>query len=148
MICQLSKSNVGEFKEGSSEVNSVSVRGRSIGSPYNDTYAAYIAKALEDQLKKANLLNKNADTVISGELLTDNVDGSGTSTGESDISARFVVTKKGNVLYNKIHTRHHEWESSFVGYTAAQNTLQNYPVAVQKLIKTLVNDPDFRKSLQ
>lgn len=145
-INDLKEMDIQPLKSGSfldhGSVNSITLRGGAMTSPYNNSYAEYLKKALEEDLKQSGHWDSGSEIVISGELISNELDASGFSVGESDISAKFVVSKNNDVIYNKIHSVHHEWESSFVGAIAIPNAQKNYPVAVQKLLRKFFLDND------
>jgi hypothetical protein len=76
------------------------------------------------------------------------LDASGVNIGVAEVAARFTVTEGGRVLYDKHHEVKHQWESSFMGAVATMHAVQNYNVAVQKLVGRLFSDPAFRQALQ
>jgi len=138
----------GKFTEQNESVNKITIRGGPMVSPHDKSYAKYLEKALEEELKQSELWDKSSNIVISGTLLVNELDGSGISVGESDISANFVVTKNSTRIYDKTHTIHHEWESSFVGAVAIPAAQNNYPVSIQKLLVKFLSDEEFLTSLK
>lgn len=139
--------NSGSFIDGES-VNSITLRGGAMNSPYNNSYASYLKNALEEDLKQSGHWDPNSKIIISGELLKNEIDASGFSTGESNISAKFIVSRNDNEIYNKIHSIHHEWESSFIGAIAIPNAQNNYPVSIQKLLREFFLDEDLLNALK
>lgn len=117
-------------------------------SPYGGTFADYLKVSLEEHLKSANLFDKDSSLTISAVLLKNEVHVNSFVTGEADISANFIVRQGEKIIYEKIHTIHHEWESSFAGAVAIPNATANYPIAIQKLINSLMSDNDFIKSVK
>ncbi|MDH3979516.1 MAG: hypothetical protein OEU91_03275 [Gammaproteobacteria bacterium] len=138
----LQNMQTGKFVSADPSIDKVTIRGSSLVSPYNNSYSEYLKNALSEELKQSALWDTNANIVISGELLENEMDASGFSIGEADLSARFLVSRDGTEVYNKVHTIHHEWASSFVGAVAIPNAINNYPIAVQKLIGALLLDID------
>lgn len=129
-------------------IDNIGLRGSSMVSPYGGTFADYIQKSLEEQLKSASLYDKKSDFSLSAVLLKNELDANGFSTGTADISAKFIVNKNKVTQYEKIHSIHHEWDSSFLGNIAIPEALRNYPIAVQKLINSLMLDKEFIKAVQ
>ena len=121
----------------------LSVRATSLSSPYNNSYSAYLAEALKQELSMANRLAPSANTEVSGTLLKNTIDASGFSTGTTDISARFVVNKSGQLAYDQVHSVHQEFPSSFAGAVAIPRAIQEYTFAVQKLLAKLYGDAKF-----
>lgn len=144
----LSSMTSGNFTESDKSVNHITLRGGVMISPYNRSYAEYLRKALEEDLKQSSLWDPSSNIIISGVLIKNEFDGSGISIGESDMSAQFVVTKDGSEIYSKIHTIHHEWESSFAGAIAVPRARKNYPVSIQKLLRAFFLDKELLASLK
>ena len=72
--------------------------------------------------------------------MSDDLDASGISIGEADLSARFYVDKQGRQVYDKIHSMQHEWDSSFAAAIAIPRAIDNYSIAMQKLIHEFLLD--------
>ena len=126
----------------------LSVRGSSLqGTGANHTFSAYLQEALTSELTTAGRLDHNANTRVDATLTHNELDGSGFSKGTADLRARFVVVRDGRPVYDKTLSVHHEWESSFIGGIAIPAAIQNYPVAVQKLVGKLFQDGDFIKAV-
>lgn len=145
---EMQKMSVGEISSQNPKVNKVSIRGSSMVSTFNNSYAEYLEVALREQLQQAGLYNASSTISIGGELLTNQISEAGFSIGTADLSARFKVLSSGEVIFDKVVTITHEWESSFVGAIAIPNAQNNYPIAVQKLISKLMSDRDFISSVQ
>lgn len=128
--------------------NSISMRGSHMNSPYENSYALYLAEAIKQELSLAGKLKPDTDIEISGALLKNNINVSGFSTGIGDIQARFIVKKGGQTRYDQVKTIHNEWESSFAGAVAIPRGQQQYPNLVQKLLAALYADHDFLAALK
>jgi hypothetical protein len=137
-----------DFVPGSGNYNSISLRGSHMNSPYEDSYAAYVAEAIKQELSLAGKLKPDTDIEISGALLKNGINVSGFSTGTGDIQTRFIVKKGEQVRYDQVKTIHNEWESSFVGAVAIPRGQQQYPNLVQKLLAVLYADRDFLAALK
>jgi hypothetical protein len=124
------------------------LRGNSMFSPRGENFGDYIAFALRQDLELAKMFSAQSDAEISGTLLRNNIDAGGMSTNEGQIEARFVVKRGGQVRFDKIKRIEHRWESAITGPVAIPLAMNNYPVMVQKLIGTLVSDPDFVQSIR
>lgn len=144
----LQKMSVGDISSKNPNVNKVSIRGSSMVSTFNNSYAKYLEVALREQLQQANLYDSSSAISIAGELLTNKVNAAGFSVGTAEISARFEVLNSDKVIFDKVVTIAHEWDSSFVGAIAIPNAQNNYPIAIQKLISKLMTDQDFISSVQ
>jgi hypothetical protein len=137
-----------DFIPGSGNYNSISLRAPSMHSPYEDSYAAYLAEAIKQELALAGKLKPDTDIEISGSLLKNSISISSFSVGTGDIQARFVIKKGEQVRYDQIKTIHTQWESSFIGNIAIPRAQQQYPGMVQKLLATLYEDKDFLAALK
>lgn len=141
---------VGKFDSNADQANAnpISLRGASLMSPYENSYAVYLVEAIKQELALAGKMNPNVDIEISGVLLKNDIDASGFSTATGDIEAKFIVKKGERVLYSQIKTIHHEWESSFAGAVAVPRAQQEYPRLVQRLLAALYADQDFILALK
>ena len=133
----------GEFKPKDPSVETVTIRGSTLSSPYANSFALYLKAALDEQLKQAAIWDPKSSIIISGTLLRNDFDGSGISVGEADLEANFSVSRDGNEILNKNYVIHHEWESSFMGAIAIPRAVENYGVSVQKLLDALFADQEF-----
>lgn len=143
-------SRVGGFDASPDKANAnpISLRGSSLASPYSDSYAAYLAEAIRQELALAGKLRPDADIEISGMLLKNDIDTSGINIATGDIEARFIVKQGASVRYDKVKTIHDEWESAFVGAVAIPRAQQQYPKLVQLLLAALYADPEFLQALK
>jgi len=139
--------NVGEITSPK-KLNSISLRGSSLSSPVDKSYGAYLSKALTSELKLAKIWSGVSSTIITGEILTNDIDISSFSTGTGEISAKFIITRDGKELFNKIISAEHQFESSFMGAIAIPNAQESYIDLIQKLIKTLFEDDNFVTALK
>ncbi|WP_321777166.1 hypothetical protein [Sulfurimonas sp.] len=120
----------------------IGLRAVNMTSPYGGSFSKYLEKSLEEQLKQASIYDKQSNIKISAILLKNDVSISSFSIGEADLTANFIVMNKDRKIYEEEHTIHHEWESSFLGQIAIENALENYPIAMQKLIDSFLLDKD------
>lgn len=134
------KISVGRFTQ--SGPNDFSMRGSSLVSPYNQSFAEYLSWALTEELRLAGIYDGKSSIRISGTLINNQVEAP-IGTGTASITARFVVARDGSTVYDKKLTANHEWDSSFAGAIAIPAAQNNYPVVVQKLLGTLFDDNDF-----
>jgi len=139
------KVGVGEFKLGpkGESLNHLTIRGSSYVSPVDKSWAAYLREALKAELAASSRLDDKSATVVTGTLLTNELDGSGTSVGTARISADFVVVRNGTQTYRRTLTADGKWESSFIGGIAIPAAQQHYVATVSALLSQLFADPDF-----
>ena len=126
----------------------ISMRAGSMKSPYGITYADYLTKALEEELKLAGVWSSGSNTIISGELIENDVDISGISEGHAHIKARFRITRSEQTIYDRALRADLGFESSFVGAIAIENGMNAYPKVIQKLIRMLFSDKDFIEAIR
>jgi hypothetical protein len=140
---------VGTFESipGKGNANPISLRGSSLDSPYEKSYAKYLAEAVRQELSLAGKLAPDAQIEVSGALTKNDIN-IPVSSGSGDIEARFVVTRGGVVQYNQVKSTHDEWDSSFVGAIAIPRAQDRYPIMVQKLLASLYADPAFIQALK
>lgn len=134
--------------QGMPGATALQLRANTMVTPVGAHYGDYIAAALRQELELARMFNPQSGVEISGTLLKNNIDAGGINTNEGQIEARFVVQANGQTRFDKVKRIEHQWESSFVGATAIPRAAANYPVMVQKLIGSLVADPDFVKAIK
>jgi hypothetical protein len=128
--------------------SAMNLRANTMVSPIGSNYGDYLAAALRQELELAKLHNPQSDIEISGTLLKNNMDVGGVSTAEGQMEARFVVKAGQAVRFDKVKRVEHQWESSFAGAVAIPLAAQNYPVMVQKLVASLLSDPDFVNAIR
>jgi hypothetical protein len=138
--------NVQNKASGNDEA--IGLRAAKMVSPYGGSFSKYLELSLEEELKQAALYNNESNIKISATLLKNDVSIASFSIGEADLSANFIVTKQDKKIYEKVHSIHHEWDSSFVGQIAIENALNNYPIAMQKLIDNFLLDEELKQVLK
>ena len=121
----------------------ISLRAMNMTSPYGGSFSKYLEISLEEQLKQSSLYDNNSIIKISATLLKNDININGFSIGEANLSAQFIVTINNTKEYQKIHKIYYEWDSSFIGQIAIENALNNYPIAMQKLINKFMQDKEF-----
>ena len=141
------KVSLGQFTAKSPDLNHLSIRASTYNSPFNDSYADYLKEALRAELESAGKLALGAPVVITGELQTNALDPA-VGTASAHISARIVVKRGNDVVFDKVVHGDSEWESSFIGAIAIPLARQQYGETLKKLIGNLFADPDFKKIFQ
>jgi hypothetical protein len=119
----------------------LSCRGSPLKTPANETYAAYIQKALVDELKMAGLYAADAPTQIKGHLAQIELN----SINRPHWQMILIVTI-GNTPSFKIE-RSYPFESSFIGLKACELAGQAFLPAVHDLLNALARDPRFAKAV-
>ena len=124
----------------------VSIRSNTLRSPVDGSFSHYLRESLRVELASAGLLRPNADSVVSG-VLTESVVNAPIGTGTASLGARFVVTRAGNVRYDRQLNVNAEWDSPFVGVTAIPQAAGQYEGLYRKLVGELLMDPAFRNAV-
>lgn len=146
-----SSCRVGEFTNADTKdvEESISFRGLStFVSPVGDTYADYIARALQDELTLAGVYRDNAPIEISGTMIKHTFDASGTSEGVGDIAVEFLVTNSGRTVYKKTHAVHKQFVTGFNGLEASVNMQKAHTETVEAVLNRLYKDPDFVSAIR
>lgn len=141
---------VGEFssKAAPENANPIKLRGSSLTSPYQNSYANYLAEAVKQELSLASKLAPDANLEISGVLLKNDIDATGSNIGLVSVEARFIVKKNAVVRYDQVKSIRQEFPSSFAGAVAIPRAVQEYQFAVQKLLGQLYTDKAFIEALK
>ena len=132
----------------SKDFMTISLRSAQMTSPYGGSFSKYLEESLTEHLKYASLYNESSNIKVTVSMLKNDVDIMGFSIGEADISAKFTVYKHNKIIHNKVYSIHHTWDSSFIGQVAIENALNNYPIAIQKLINKFTLNQDFLKKIK
>jgi hypothetical protein len=111
-------------------------------SPYNESFSEYLKEALRMELIRAQRFDANADVRIGGELRKNDLT-VGFDLGTLDIEARFLVYRRGTVVYDRVKSIRHQWDSTFMAAIAIPLARDAYPGAVQRLLDALFSDTDF-----
>jgi len=145
-----SKVSVGQFSSipGAGNNYPLSIRGSSMSSPYNNSYGAYVAAAIQQELTLANRYAQGGNLEVSGSLLKNDIEAAGFSVGYVTVEARFVVKRNGVPTYDSVKFVKREFPSSFAGAVAIPKAVQEYNVAVQKLLGLLYEDKAFSEAVK
>lgn len=130
------------------KLNSISLRGSTLLSPYDGSYAKYLREALRMEFYEAGRLAENSNIELSGVLMQNDIDSTGFSIGTSILEAKFMVLRNNELKYDKIITSNHQWESSFAGAIAIPAAVNNYQTSVQKLLDLLYSDKAFQEAIK
>jgi hypothetical protein len=145
------KVTVGPFdsnKDTTANPNHLSIGSDQLVSPYNDSFADYVATALRVELGQAGCYNPQSPVVVSGTLLANNVDLSISFFGfnnewTASMTVRFVVHRNSQIVFDKTVSKQHRWESVSIRSIAIPKAIQEYLAMVQLLVRDLVGDPNF-----
>ncbi len=130
----------------SSMDRSVGIRSVSLSSPDGASFAEYLGKVLETDLRAAGKLDPNSNLIVQG-LLTDSDVSAGIADGTASLGAKFSLLREGKTLFEKSLMVHSEWGSSFVGAIAIPDAVNHYSSLYEELILQLLADQDFKSAL-
>lgn len=124
----------------------VIIRSVNLTSPDSGSFAAYLGKALETDLRAAGKYDESSVLVVQGLLTDSNVD-AGIVTGDAVLGARFSLLRGGNPIFEKEMTVQSKWDSSFVGAVAIPAAVNQYSALYDKLVLQFLTDDDFRRAV-
>lgn len=129
-------------------INSIPLRAVAMGSPYGNNFNDYLYESLSKQVNLSNFYDKESSLIIDSKLTKNEADIWGFGTGFYDLGANFTIKKNEQILLNKNYEIRHIFPSSFLGQIAIENAINNYPVAVKKLISKFLNDQEVINKLK
>ncbi len=142
---------VGEFKLANglqpTVDRTVSVRGSSTNAPGNGSFSTYLKESLITELKSGGKYTPDANTVVTGELVESELNGGLADKGNAVLAARFLVTRSGSIVYDKVVRATHEWETSFMGAVAIPRAFNEYNGMYPRLVSKLLADEQFRAAV-
>ena len=126
---------------------SMAIRGLTLSSPYDNSFAKYLGATLEADLRGAGKLDPNSDLVVEG-LLTQSYDDAGIGTGAAMLGSKFTLLRAGKLVFEKELNVDAHWDSNFVGAVAIPDAANNYTSLYDKLVLKLFSDNDFRTAIE
>jgi len=111
-----------------------------IKTPDGETFEAFIREALVDQLQLAELYSPEAPRRVGG-----NLDAIDFSTADGIWNLTLTVTTDAGQSFTV--REDYDYESSFYGETACNQTAQAFMPAVQNLIRKVVSQPVFQEMI-
>ena len=91
---------------------SISLRGSAMKSPVGNSYNEYLKQALLQEMQAANIYSGVSATIVSAELLENDINIAGFVTGNGNISAKFKVVRNDQQLFEKVISHSIEFDSS------------------------------------
>ncbi|MBE0359659.1 hypothetical protein [Pseudoalteromonas aliena] len=134
--------------ESEKKLNKISLRGSPLISSVGTSYGEYIENALLQELKLAKLWSGVAKKQVTGKLVDHDIDVTGFSNGSAFIKVNFVVSEGDSILFEKVVSAEHTFDSSIMGAIAIPNGQRSYVALIQKLLKNLYSDEKFIESIQ
>lgn len=136
-----------DIESKANAIQKFQIRGGVFFSPYGNNFDNYVESIIENTLKQAGLLDVKSDIKIYCNLITLDVDTSSFSTGVTNISGNFKVTKNNTVIFSKTISVQEIFNSHFVGAIAVENGANSFAKSSVKLVDKFLNDKDFMNSL-
>jgi len=134
------KINVGQFTSEKAGKSTLWCRGAPIKAPNGEPFTNYVQKAFIDELRMAEVYSKEADLIITGDLI------------EFDFNSHFgtwtlalVVSSNNNQSFTV--EEEYSYSTSFFGSVACHRAAQALSPAIQNLIKKVVSHPSFKQML-
>lgn len=124
----------------------VIIRSVNLTSPDGGSFANYLGKALETDLRAAGKYDESSVLVVQG-LLTDSDVNAGIVTGDGVLGARFSLLRSGNPIFEKEITVRSKWDSSYLGPVAIPAAVNQYSALYDKLVLQLLTDDDFKRAV-
>lgn len=120
---------------------SAGVRAASLSSPEGGSFAKYLGKTLETDLRMTGKLDPNSDLVVEGLLTASAVN---SSVGTANLGAKFSLVRAGKPVFEKSYSVDAKWEATFIGAVAIPDAINNYTALYDKLALSLLTDADFK----
>lgn len=125
-----------------SKDRSVSFRAHSMTSPVDGSFAKYLGKTIELNLKASGKFDANSPLVLDG-VLTENDVSTPIETSSGVLGAKFKLTKSGSTIFEKQLEIREQWQSSFIAAYAVPDSMNHYTSLYDKLTLKLFADSDF-----
>lgn len=122
---------------------SLGCRAANVSSPDDGSFAHYLGKTLESDLRAAGKLAAGSTLVVDGLLTRSDID-CGIGTGSATLAAHFTLKRGAQTVYDKELSVHATWHSEFIGAVAIPAAINEYSALYNKLVVTLLSDPDFK----
>lgn len=125
----------------------VGLRASRLVPPNGTSFSSYLGETLAEQLRLAGKFDAGARYVISAELTENSANPKvGQATGA--LGATFRIMEGNQLRFEKALRVEASWNSSFIGAVAIEAAEREYIALYSRLVETLLEDPDFRRSIQ
>jgi hypothetical protein len=135
------KIKVGEF---TSQVNNISCRWVDIKIPDGLTIAEFVKNGFSDELKMSGVYSETSNTVLTGKILTLDVDCDNTITGRWISEVEIAIGKGKPFIVKNVY----EFEEGFMGDVAYKNAQQSLNYALQELFDGIIRNDNFKAALR
>lgn len=143
---------LGEFKLAPGKPASmdrvVAVRAGTASPPEGKSFARYLARTLETELRAAGKLDPASPLAVSG-LLTRSAAGAGLDKGSAELGAVFKIERSGTAIYEKELVVEDAWDDpNFIGAIAIPEAFDRYTALYARLVGQFLADSDFRAAVR
>jgi hypothetical protein len=125
----------------------ITVRAGRFTPPKGVGWSGWLHDSFAAQLGAVGRLDPGSPIHI-GATLVENRSGDGFTDGRAVLAARFIVTRDGVVVYDRVQRADIDWRNSFIGILAYEAAYRHYTALYPKLLETLFADPDFRAAVR
>lgn len=125
----------------------LNVRSHTLYSPIEGSFAQYLRQTLITDLQAAGLYDAASSATLGGFLTGSALDVPSV-TGHARLSARFVVVRSGQQIYDKKLQVESTWPSTFIGAEAIPAGINQYTTLYHKLVGKLLDDPDYQSIMR
>jgi hypothetical protein len=122
--------------------SSAEIRALTLVSPIDKSFAKYLGKTIEENLKAAGKLDPNTGLVVEALLTETDVD-STIGTGTAKLGAQFTLRRDGQSVFTKHLLVDDRWDSVFLGAVAIPDAANHYTMLYDRLAEALFTDADF-----
>lgn len=129
------------------KVNKISLRGNSLVVD-GGTFSTYLHDAIVSDLTDAGLYDPRSRTRLDIEILENDIDVSGISTGTGVLAVDLKVVNNDAVVLDRKYSAYTQFDSSFAAMMAIPKGQNEYPNLVRKLLSNIYNDRRFVDALQ
>ena len=124
----------------------INVRAGHFTPPKGMGWSGWLHDSLVAQLAAVGRHDPASPIHIEATLI-ENRSGDGFTDGRAVLAARFVVTRNGVVVYDRVKRTDIDWENSFIGVLAYEAAYRHYTALYPKVLESLFVDPDFRTAV-
>ena len=125
----------------------LAVRAEIIRAPGDGSFSSYLRQTLEAELRGAGKLDAASGTVISGQLTQSHVN-TGGNESEGLLGARFIVSRGGQIVYDREHVVTSQWPSNFIGAIAIPDAMDHYNALYPAIVSDLLRNEEFRRAVR
>lgn len=143
-MCKVAVRNAASAGAAADRIN---MRGAYLVSPVGDSFADFLAAALQEELARGRVLDAQAPRMLD-LLVTRNVVDTQVGVGSAQMTATVSLSNADGVLFDGQIEARREWSSPFFGASAVERAHQQYAELLADVIYDLFSDPAFVRAMQ